>query len=58
MHIVTMRDANNNAIVSKSKWFAEEGHKFTIRATVKEHGSYKDERQTVVERVKAFEEAA
>jgi hypothetical protein len=52
VHIVTMRDIAGNAIVSKSASFwSEEGKKFTIRATVKEHGSYKDECQTIVARV-------
>ena len=52
--IITMRDAAGNAIVSKSASFwAEEGQKMVIRATVKEQGIYKGERQTTVARVKA-----
>lgn len=54
--IVTMRDAAGNAIVSKSASFwSEEGKQFTIRATVKEHGSYKGELQTTVARVQVRE---
>jgi hypothetical protein len=52
VNIVTMRDAEGNAIVSKSPSFwSEEGRQFTIRATVKEHGTYKGECQTIVARV-------
>jgi hypothetical protein len=51
VHIVTMRDAAGNAIVSKGRFTAEEGQHLTIKATVKEHSVYKDERQTVVQRV-------
>lgn len=58
--IVTMRDEAGNAIVSKSASFwSEKGKQFTIRATIKEHGSYKGECQTTVARVqvKATKEA-
>lgn len=51
VHIVTMRDAAGNAIVSKGRFTAEKGEQLTIKATVKEHALYKDERQTVVQRV-------
>ena len=50
--IITMRDAEGNAIVSKSPSFhAEQGAKLTIAATVKEHADYRGEAQTVVQRV-------
>lgn len=51
--IITMRDEAGNALVSKSSSFsAEKGEQLTIKATVKEHGDYKGEKQTVVQRVK------
>jgi hypothetical protein len=57
--IVTMRDAAGNAIVSKTPRFhAEKGEKFLLTATVKEHGEYNGEKQTVVMRVKTADLAA
>lgn len=59
--IVTMRDAAGNAIISKTPSFhPEKGEKFVLRATVKEHGDYRGEKQTTVQRcaVKAMQEAA
>jgi hypothetical protein len=57
--IVTMRTAEGNAIVSKSASFwSEKGRQFTIRATVKEHGEFKGEKQTIVARVTTKEQAA
>jgi len=51
--IVTMRDEAGNALVSKSTSFrAERGKKLTIKATVKEHSEYRDEKQTVIQRIK------
>lgn len=51
--IITMRDADMNAIISKSTSFrAEKGEKLHIRATIKEHGHYNDEAQTTVQRIK------
>jgi hypothetical protein len=62
LRIATMRDAAGNAIVSKGKfvpptaqWTEEQGWKvgaepFAIRATVKEHATYRDEQQTIVQR--------
>jgi hypothetical protein len=49
--IVTMRAENGAAIVSKSPRFApQEGERFTLKATVKEHGDYRGEAQTIVQR--------
>lgn len=57
--IVTMRDAASNAIVSKSVNFrADKGEQFVLRATVKEHGDYRGEKQTVVQRCAAKKIAA
>lgn len=51
--IVTLRDANDNAIVVKSPAFCpEKGETLTIKATVKAHDEYKGEKQTIVQRVK------
>lgn len=51
VNIVTMRDAAGNAIVSKGRFYADKGERLTIKATVKEHSIYKDERQTIVQRI-------
>lgn len=51
VHVVTMRDRTGNAIVAKGRFSAEKGETLTIKATVKEHSTYKDERQTIVQRV-------
>ncbi len=49
--IVTMVDAAGNQIVSKTPNFNEEvGSTFVLRATVKAHDTYKDTKQTVVNR--------
>jgi hypothetical protein len=51
VHIVTMTDDAGNVFVSKSPSFNEpKGERFTLRATVKEHGEYKGVKQTVVTR--------
>lgn len=51
--IVTMRDANDAAIVSKTPSFsAQKGERLVIKATVKAHDEYRGERQTIVQRVK------
>jgi len=50
-HIVTMRDEAGNCVVSKGRFHAERGESFTIKATVKEHSEYRDQRQTIVQRV-------
>lgn len=56
--IITMRDSAGNAIVSKSSSFrAEKDEAFTIRATVKEHGEYNGEKQTIVQRVAILKQA-
>jgi hypothetical protein len=52
VHIVSMRDAQGNMLVSKSPRFCrEKGSRLTIKATVKAHSEYQGERQTLVERV-------
>jgi hypothetical protein len=50
--ITTMRDAAGNLFVVKSPRFsAEKGSTVTITGTVKEHGEYNGEAQTVLQRV-------
>lgn len=54
--IVTMRDGDGNALVSKTPTFrAEAGEKLVIDATPKDHNEYNGERQTVVLRIKVHE---
>lgn len=51
--IITLRDDNGNAIVSKSaSFYAERGESLKIKATVKDHSSYDGEQQTIVQRIK------
>jgi hypothetical protein len=57
VYIATMRDEAGNAIVSKGRFAPEEGATLTIKATVKEHSMYRDQRQTVVQRIKEMEAA-
>lgn len=70
MHIVSMRDTNGNATVSKgsfvpagARWISEKERwevgtePFTITATVKEHSEFRGEKRTVVNRVKELEPA-
>lgn len=59
VYIVSMRDANGNMIVSKSTSFIRpEGARLKIRATVKEHTQFRDEKQTSVQRLKVLKEHA
>ncbi|KYK44623.1 hypothetical protein A1D31_14145 [Bradyrhizobium liaoningense] len=54
VHVVTMRDAQGNCIVSMSPRFCpEQGSRFTLRATVKDHSVYQGQQQTKVTRAKA-----
>lgn len=49
--VVTMRDDEGNSIVSMSPAFhAEEGERFILRATVREHSTYNGQKQTKVNR--------
>lgn len=51
--IITLRDDNGNAFVSKSTaFYAERDTRLTIKATIKEHSSYDGEQQTIVQRIK------
>jgi len=51
--IITMRDKDGHAIVSKSPSFhAEKGEEFTIKAAIKDHSEFNDEKQTIVNRIK------
>ena len=50
--VVVCQGAAGKTIVSKGRFYAEKGSKLTIKATVKEHSIYKDERQTLVQRIK------
>ena len=53
LYIITMRDDAGNAIVSKStSFYADKGETFKMKATVKDHGSYDGEQQTIVQRIK------
>ena len=71
LRIATMRDTAGNTIVAKGKFvpptatFNRETERweitaepFTIKGTVKEHGSFRDERQTVLQRVAVVETKA
>jgi hypothetical protein len=53
MHIVAMRDAAGNKLVSKGKFSAERGDNMTIKGTVKDHSEYNGELQTIINRVAA-----
>jgi hypothetical protein len=53
VHIVAMRTAEGHALVSKGRFHAEKGEMLTIKATVKEHGEFRGEAQTIVQRVAA-----
>lgn len=53
VYVVTMRDTDGNAIVSKSTSFTPPvGARVVFRCTVKAHQQWKGERQTVVFRIK------
>lgn len=54
-NIVTMIDASGNTIVSKGSFYSEKGNKYTLSGTIKEHATYRDEKQTVIQRVKVLE---
>ncbi len=55
--IVTMMTADGGCLVSMTPSFrAEEGEKLKIKATVKEHGEYKGQAQTKVQRIVVLEE--
>jgi ribosomal protein L37AE/L43A len=63
LRIATMRDADGNTIVAKGRfvpptasWSEDHGWKveptpFSIKGTVKEHNVYRDEEQTIIQRV-------
>jgi hypothetical protein len=50
--VISLRDAQGNVVV----WFAgsapEEGATITVHGTVKQHGQFRDEKQTTLQRVK------
>ena len=52
MHVHSMRDDKGNVVVYKGGRIADKGQRIRIKATVKEHGTYKDLRQTIVSRPK------
>jgi hypothetical protein len=54
MNITTMRDADGNCLVSKGRFSGERGERLTIKFTVKEHGEFRGELQTTVQRVAAL----
>lgn len=51
VHIVTMRDEHGNALVTKGRFHAEKGEILKIKGTVKEHSEFRNEKQTVLQRV-------
>lgn len=58
VNIVTMRDSDGNALVYKGTSFcAEKGQALRIKATVKAHEVYRDEKQTTVQRIRLLEKA-
>lgn len=59
VYIITMRDAEGNALISKSsRFYAEKGQQFSIKATVKDHNDYQGEMQTLLQRIKITSEIA
>jgi len=55
VYVVTMRDAEGNCIVSMSPRFhVEQGARFTLRATIKDHSNYQGQQQTKVTRAKVI----
>lgn len=53
VYIVTMVTKEGACVVSKSaNFYAKEGDKLTIKATVKVHDEYKGQAQTVIQRIK------
>lgn len=50
-YFVTMVTPDGCCLLSKGRFCAEVGEKLKIKATVKEHGEYKGQAQTVVQRV-------
>lgn len=54
--ITTMRDAAGNNLVAKGRYIAREGAAILVTGTVKAHDVYRDEAQTVLQRV-VFKEA-
>jgi hypothetical protein len=70
MYIASMRDATGNAIVAKGsyipttanwnretdRWEIDKETAFTIKATIKAHDTFRDEKQTIVQRVKEQED--
>jgi hypothetical protein len=57
VYITTLRDGAGNAIVVKSTQFAvRAGSVLTLKGTVKEHGEYRGEAQTVLQRVALLSE--
>jgi hypothetical protein len=59
VYVVTMRDEAGNCLVSMSpSFFAKQGDAFAIRATVKDHSTYRDEAQTKLQRIKIVEQVS
>lgn len=58
--IVTMVDKDTGAcLVSKSPAFsAKEGEELTLKATIKEHSQYREQAQTLIQRIVVLEDAA
>ena len=62
MHIFSMKDEAGNTLVWKTTGWLDpdndntnKGDKIRIKATIKEHNEYRDEKQTILTRVKVLE---
>jgi len=54
-YITLMQTDDNAVMMSKGAFSANVGDKLTIKATVKDHARYRDQMQTIVQRVKVVE---
>jgi len=54
--IITMTTDDGATLVSKGRFCAEKGDRLRVRATVRDHTTYRDEAQTNVQRVSVVEE--
>ena len=54
MSLILLMFVDGNVVVYFGNNIANEGDEITFKATVKEHGEYKDVKQTIVQRVKVL----
>ncbi len=52
MHVHSMRDAAGNVVIYKGGRIADRGQRIRVKGTVKEHGIYKELKQTIISRPK------